>query len=47
MKQRQRLVAATNRFIGCTDASEGVVPLAVKEDAEIPYSHTKQNLVRL
>jgi dihydroxyacid dehydratase/phosphogluconate dehydratase len=47
MKQRQRLVAATNRFIGCTDASEGVVPLAVKEDAEIPFSHTKQNLVRL
>jgi dihydroxyacid dehydratase/phosphogluconate dehydratase len=47
MKQRQRLVAASNRFIGCTDASEGVVPLAVKEDAEIPFFHTKQNLVRL
>jgi dihydroxy-acid dehydratase len=47
MKKRQRLVAASNRFIGCTDASEGVVPLEVKEDAEIPYFYTKQNLVRL
>jgi dihydroxyacid dehydratase/phosphogluconate dehydratase len=47
MKQRQLLVAASNRFIGCTDASEGVVPLAVKEDAEIPFFHTKQNFVSL
>ncbi|WML52552.1 dihydroxy-acid dehydratase [Neobacillus sp. PS3-12] len=47
MKKRQRLIAASNRFVGCTDASEGVVPLAVKEDAEIPFVRTKQNLVTL
>ncbi|MFD2922220.1 dihydroxy-acid dehydratase [Halobacillus naozhouensis] len=38
MKKRQKTVAASNRFIGCTDAAEGVVPLAVKEDADIPFT---------
>lgn len=32
--QRRRLVAASNRLHGCTDAAHGVVPLAVWEEAE-------------
>ncbi|WP_085522232.1 dihydroxy-acid dehydratase domain-containing protein [Tuberibacillus sp. Marseille-P3662] len=38
MKKRQKTVAASNRLVGCTDASEGVVPMAVKVDADIPFS---------
>ena len=32
--QRRRRVAASNRLTGCTDASRGVVPMAVWEEAE-------------
>ncbi|MFC7392237.1 dihydroxy-acid dehydratase [Scopulibacillus cellulosilyticus] len=38
MRKRQRTVAASNRLIGCTDASEGVVPEAVKMDAIIAFN---------
>lgn len=33
--QRRRLVAASNRLHGCTDAARGVVPLAVWEEATL------------
>jgi dihydroxyacid dehydratase/phosphogluconate dehydratase len=37
MKVRQKMVAASNRMYGHTDAANGVVPLAVVEDAELDY----------
>jgi dihydroxy-acid dehydratase len=37
MRRRQRLVAASNRMIGHTDAANGVVPLVVAEQAELDY----------
>ena len=37
LRQRQRWVAASNRMVGCTDASMGVVPFAVAEDATVPF----------
>ncbi|MBT2689141.1 dihydroxy-acid dehydratase [Bacillus sp. ISL-47] len=37
MKARQKLVAASNRMYGHTDAANGVVPLAVVEDAVLDY----------
>lgn len=37
MKERQKLVAASNRMYGHTDAANGVVPLAVAEDAVLDY----------
>ncbi|WP_047152435.1 dihydroxy-acid dehydratase domain-containing protein [Aneurinibacillus tyrosinisolvens] len=37
IRQRQRQVAASNRMIGHTDAANGVVPLAVAEDATLDY----------
>jgi dihydroxyacid dehydratase/phosphogluconate dehydratase len=37
IKRRQRLVAASNRLIGHTDAAHGVVPLAVAEEADLDY----------
>ncbi|WP_082235402.1 dihydroxy-acid dehydratase [Halobacillus massiliensis] len=37
MKERQKLVAASNRMYGHTDAANGVVPLAVYENAELDY----------
>lgn len=37
MKTRQKLVAASNRMYGHTDAANGVVPLAVVEDAVLDY----------
>ena len=37
MRTRQRMIAASNRLVGCTDASEGVVPQAVKMDADLPF----------
>ncbi|MBO8173341.1 MAG: dihydroxy-acid dehydratase [Bacillaceae bacterium] len=37
MKKRQKRVAASNRMYGHTDASEGVVPIAVAEDAVLNY----------
>ncbi|TCN24971.1 dihydroxy-acid dehydratase domain-containing protein [Mesobacillus foraminis] len=40
LRKRQKTVAASNRLTGCTDASEGVVPLPVKMDAEIPTAST-------
>ena len=39
LRGRQRMVAASNRMVGCTDASRGVVPLAVASDATDPYLH--------
>ncbi|MBU8879900.1 dihydroxy-acid dehydratase [Bacillus sp. FJAT-29790] len=46
MKLRQKSVAASNRMYGHTDAANGVVPLAVQEDAVLDYEkdivlHTK------
>jgi dihydroxy-acid dehydratase len=37
LKKRQKMVAASNRMVGCTDASQGVVPLAVAMDADISF----------
>ncbi|NEU30841.1 dihydroxy-acid dehydratase [bacterium LRH843] len=37
IRKRQRLVAASNRMVGHTDAANGVVPLAVAEVAELDY----------
>lgn len=37
MKERQRNVAASNRMYGHTDAANGVVPIAVAEDAVLDY----------
>ncbi|WP_394141170.1 dihydroxy-acid dehydratase domain-containing protein [Cytobacillus oceanisediminis] len=37
MKARQKMVAASNRMYGHTDAANGVVPLAVVEDAVLDY----------
>jgi dihydroxy-acid dehydratase len=39
MKVRQKMVAASNRMYGHTDAANGVVPLAVVEDAVLDYEH--------
>ncbi|WP_102346586.1 dihydroxy-acid dehydratase domain-containing protein [Bacillus sp. Marseille-P3661] len=37
MQKRQRQVAASNRMIGHTDAANGVVPIAVSEEAVLDY----------
>nr|WP_029054803.1 dihydroxy-acid dehydratase [Sporosarcina ureae] len=37
MKRRQKLVAAVNRMVGHTDASKGVVPIQVYEEADETY----------
>lgn len=37
IRRRQRLVAASNRMIGHTDAAHGVVPFAVFEEAILDY----------
>jgi dihydroxyacid dehydratase/phosphogluconate dehydratase len=37
MKVRQKMVAASNRMFGHTDAANGVVPIAVIEDAVLDY----------
>lgn len=37
MKARQKMVAASNRMYGHTDAANGVVPIAVVEDAVLDY----------
>ena len=37
LRARQRRVAATNRMIGCTDASQGVVPQVVWDDCEAGF----------
>ncbi|OAS89381.1 MULTISPECIES: dihydroxy-acid dehydratase [Metabacillus] len=37
IKKRQKLIAASNRMLGHTDAAYGVVPLAVSSDAELDY----------
>ena len=37
MRERQRYIAASNRLVGHTDAANGVVPLAVSEDAIYDY----------
>ncbi|WP_135552516.1 dihydroxy-acid dehydratase domain-containing protein [Paenibacillus cymbidii] len=43
LAKRQKRVAASNRFAYCTDASRGVVPLAVAEEADLPFAGEKQN----
>jgi dihydroxyacid dehydratase/phosphogluconate dehydratase len=45
LKTRQRTIAASNRLTGCTDAAGGVVPLAVKMDADIPFSSPTRSLL--
>lgn len=45
LKKRQKTIAASNRLTGCTDASDGVVPLEVKMDADIPYSIPTKSLL--
>lgn len=37
INKRQKRVAASNRMLGHTDAANGVVPLAVSEEAELDY----------
>lgn len=37
MRQRQRMVAASNRLAGHTDAANGVVPCVILEEAELDY----------
>jgi hypothetical protein len=37
MRERQREIAATNRLRDVTDASRGVVPLAVAEGATLTF----------
>lgn len=37
MRKRQRMVAASNRMVGHTDAANGVVPVAIAEEAELDY----------
>lgn len=37
LKKRQRLVAATNRMVACTDASRGVVPQVVWDEADASF----------
>jgi dihydroxyacid dehydratase/phosphogluconate dehydratase len=37
IKQRQRLVATSNRLVGHTDAAHGVVPVSVAEEADFDY----------
>lgn len=37
MKARQRRVAASNRLVNCTDASRGVVPVQVAQDAVLEW----------
>ncbi|MFP3918398.1 dihydroxy-acid dehydratase [Lysinibacillus telephonicus] len=43
IKQRQKLVAAVNRMVGHTDASRGVVPIQVFEEAELFYKHNSHD----
>lgn len=50
MKLRQKLVAASNRMYGHTDAANGVVPMAVKDDAILDFEkdvllYTKSTIV--
>jgi dihydroxy-acid dehydratase len=37
IRQRQRLICASNRLVGHTDSANGVVPLPVAEDALLDY----------
>jgi dihydroxy-acid dehydratase len=37
LRERQRQIAATNRLRDVTDASRGVVPLAVAEEATLAF----------
>jgi len=37
LRKRQRRVAASNRMVGCTDASQGVVPQIVWDDCEVGF----------
>lgn len=45
IKQRQKLVAAVNRMVGHTDASCGVVPIQVFEEAELAYNEQHSHLL--
>ncbi|MFH5183402.1 dihydroxy-acid dehydratase [Paenibacillus sp. TAB 01] len=42
LRQRQRMVAATNRLRDCTDASRGVVPQGVALEAELDWRRADQ-----
>ena len=44
INQRQRLVASSNRMVGHTDAANGVVPIAVAEEAVLDYRTDVQTL---
>lgn len=44
IRKRQRLVAASNRMVGHTDAAHGVVPFAVAEEAVHDYKSDVQFL---
>lgn len=37
IRRRQRLVAASNRMVACTDASRGVVPQVVWDEADVAF----------
>lgn len=45
INKRQRLVAASNRMVGHTDAANGVVPIAVAEEAILDYKTDVKTLV--
>ncbi|KGR77936.1 dihydroxy-acid dehydratase domain-containing protein [Ureibacillus sinduriensis] len=45
IKQRQKSVAAVNRMVGHTDASCGVVPIQVFEEAELAYKEHHSHLL--
>ncbi|GGK22288.1 dihydroxy-acid dehydratase [Caldalkalibacillus thermarum] len=47
MRRRQKEVAPGNRLAGCTDAAHGVVPLAVKMDADIPYKRKANRSIKV
>jgi dihydroxyacid dehydratase/phosphogluconate dehydratase len=47
IRARQRMVAAPNRLEGCTDAAQGVVPLAVWRDADEVYANRAPGTVRV
>ncbi len=45
INKRQRLVAASNRMVGHTDAANGVVPITVAEEAILDYKIDVKTLV--
>ena len=45
INKRQRLVAASNRMVGHTDAANGVVPITVAEEAILDYKTDLKTLI--